>query len=138
MFVRLWPKKKAEVPANDLKQLAKAVNTKDDPLLQLKGLSVKRGVEGAIALSYAHGADLDWEKIGSPHGRTRSELKPFFEKAKKLMPAIVSTISPSVAAAASLMPTSSTPAVTTSVPPSTADAEGIAPSFATEQHAEVA
>jgi hypothetical protein len=138
MFVGLWPKKKAEVPANDLKQLAKAFDSKDDPLLQLKGLSMKRGVEGAIALSYAHGADLDWEKIGSPHGRTRSELKPFFEKAKKLTPAIVSIISPSIATAASLTLTSSTPAVATSVLPSTADTEGFSPSVAPEQHAEVA
>jgi hypothetical protein len=138
MFVGLWPKKKAEVPVNDLKNLAKAFDTNNDPLLQLKGLSVKRGVEGVIALSYVHGADLDWEKIGSPHGCTRSELKPFFEKAKKLMPAIVSIISPSAASAASLVPTSSTLAVATSVPPSTADAEGIAPSSATEQNAEVA
>jgi hypothetical protein len=138
MFVGLWPKKKAKVPVNDLNNLAKAFDTNDDPLLQLKGLSIKRGVEGAITLSYAHGADLDWEKIVYPHGRTRSELKPFFEKAKKLMPAIVLIISPSAAAAASLTPTSSTPTVATSVPPSTADTEGIAPSVATEQHAEVA
>jgi hypothetical protein len=37
MFVRLWPKKKAEVPVNDLKNLAKAFDTTSDPLLQLKG-----------------------------------------------------------------------------------------------------
>jgi hypothetical protein len=138
MFVGLWPKKKAEVPVNDLNNLAKAFDTNDDPLLQLKGLSVKRGVEGAIALSYAHGADLDWEKIGSPHGRTRSELKIFFEKVKKLTPANMSIISPSAAATASLTLTLSTPVVATSVPPSTAETEGIAPSVATEQHAEVA
>jgi hypothetical protein len=101
LFVGLWPKQKAEVPQNDLKKLAKAFDTTDDPILQLKGLSVKRGVEGAIALSYAHGADLDWEKIGSPHGRTRSELKAFFNKAKKFTPAIVSIISPPAASAAS-------------------------------------
>jgi hypothetical protein len=138
MFVGLWPKKKAEVPINDLKKLAKAFDTHDDPLLQIKGLSMKRGVEGAIALSYVHGADLDWEKISSPHGRTCSELKTYFEKAKKFMPAIVSIISPSAASAASLMPTLSTPAVATSAPPSTADAEGTTPSSTTEQNAEVA
>jgi hypothetical protein len=33
MFVGLWPKKKAEVPVNDLKNLAKAFDTNDDPLL---------------------------------------------------------------------------------------------------------
>jgi hypothetical protein len=87
MFVGLWPKKKAEVLKDDLKKLAKAFDTTEDPVLQLKGLSLKRGTEGAIALSYAHGADVDWEKVSSPHGRTRSELKAFFEKAKKLAPA---------------------------------------------------
>jgi hypothetical protein len=138
MFVGLWPKQKAEVPKNDLKKLTKTFDTTDDPILQLKGLSVKRGVEGAIALSYAHGADLDWEKISSPHGRTRSELKAFFEKAKKFTPAIVSIISPSAASAASLTPTSSTPATATSAPPSTADADATIPSSATEQNAEVA
>jgi hypothetical protein len=100
MFVGLWPKQEAEVPNNDLKKLAEAFDTTDYPVLQLKGLSLKRGAEGAIALSYAHGADFDWEKVSSPHGHTRSELKAFFEKAKKLAPAIVSIISPSAASAA--------------------------------------
>jgi hypothetical protein len=138
MFVGLWPKKKAEVPINDLKKLAKAFDTDDDPILQLKGLSVKRGVEGAIALSYAHGADFDWEKVSSPHGCTRSELKAFFKKAKKFTPAIVSIISPSAASAASLTPTSLTPTTAASAPPSTADADATIPSSATEQNAEVA
>jgi hypothetical protein len=86
MFVGLWPKQKAEVPNNDVKKLAEAFDTTDDPVLQLKGLSLKRGAEGAIALSCAHGADFDWEKVGSPHGRTSSELKAFFEKVKNLRP----------------------------------------------------
>jgi hypothetical protein len=138
MFVELWPKKRSEVPVSDLGQLAKAFDTQDDPLLQLKGLSVKRGVEGAIALSYAHGSDLDWEKIGSPHGRTQSELKPFFEKAKKLTPAIVSIISPSVASAASLAPTFTIPDTTASAPPPTAADDAAVPPTATEQDVEVA
>jgi hypothetical protein len=95
-------------------------------------------VESAIALSYTHGADLNWEKIGSPHGRTRSELKPFFEKAKKLTPAIVSIISPSAASAASLAPTSSTPATTASSPLAAVDADATIPSATVEQNAEVA
>jgi hypothetical protein len=138
MFVGLWPKQKAEVPSSDLKKLAKAFDTNDDPVLQLKGLSLKRGAEGAIALSYAHGTEFDWEKIGSPHGRTHSKLKAFFEKAKKFAPAIVSIISPSAASAASLTPTSSTPATADSAPPSTAGADVATPSFATKQNAEVA
>jgi hypothetical protein len=138
MFVGLWPKQKAEVPNNDLKKLAEAFDTTDDPVLQLNGLSLKRGAEGAIALSYVHGADFDWEKVSSPHGRTRSELKAFFEKAKKFAPAIVSIISPSAASAASFTPTSSTPATADSAPPSTAGADFAMPSSATEQNALVA
>jgi hypothetical protein len=33
MFVGLWPKKKAEVPKDDLKKLAKAFDTTEDPIL---------------------------------------------------------------------------------------------------------
>jgi hypothetical protein len=137
MFVGLWPKQKAEVSNNDLKKLGEAFDTTDDPILQLKGLSLKRGAEGAIALSYAHGADFDWEKLSSPHGRTRSELKAFFEKAKKFVPAIVSIISPSAASAASFTPTSSTPATADPAPPLTAGATFARPSSAAEQDAEV-
>jgi hypothetical protein len=138
IFVGLWPKQKAEVPNNDLKKLAQAFDTDDDPALQLKGLSLKRGAKGAIALSYAQGADFDSEKISSPHGRTRLELKAFFEKAKKFAPTIVSIISPSAASAVSVTPTSSTPATTDSAPPSTAGADFAMPSSATEQNADVA
>jgi hypothetical protein len=135
MFVALWPKKKAEVPKDDLKKLGKAFNTTDDPILQLKGLSLKRGAEGAITLSYAHGANVDWEKVRSPHGRTRSELKAFFEKAKKLAPALASIISPS---AASVTSTAPTPATEEPAPPSTVGDEFTMPSSTTEQDAEVA
>jgi hypothetical protein len=83
IFVGLWPNQKVEVPNNDVRKLAQAFDTTEDPILQMKGLSLKRGAEGAITFSYAHGTELDWEKIGSSHGRTRSELKAFFEKAKK-------------------------------------------------------
>jgi hypothetical protein len=138
MFSGLWPKQKADIPKDDVKKLAKAFDTTEDPILQLKGLSLKRGAEGAIALSYAHGGDFDWEKVSSPHGRTRSELKSFFEKAKKFVPAIVSIISPSAAAAASVAPPSSTPAMADAAPPSTPGAEFIIPSSAMEQNAKVA
>jgi hypothetical protein len=43
LFVGLWPKKKAEVPKDNLEKLAKAFDTTEDPTLQLKGLSLKRG-----------------------------------------------------------------------------------------------
>jgi hypothetical protein len=135
MFVELWLKKKVEAPKNDLTKLAKAFDTTEDPILQLKGLSLKRGAEGAIALSYAHGADFDWEKVSSPHGRTRAELKVFFEKVKKLAPTLASIISPSAASATSTAPP---PAAEEPAPPSTVGEEFTMPSAATEQNAEVA
>jgi hypothetical protein len=129
LFVRLWPKKKVEVLKDNLGKLAKAFDTTEDPTLQLKGLSLKRGGEGAIALSLAHGADFDWEKVSSPHGRTCDEMKAFFEKAKKLAPALVAIISPSAASAASTAPP---PAAVDPAPPSTAGEEFVMPSSATE------
>jgi hypothetical protein len=59
IFVGLWPKQREEVPDNDVKKLAKAFDTPDDPILLMKGLSLKRGAEGAIALSYAHGEEIN-------------------------------------------------------------------------------
>jgi hypothetical protein len=138
MLIGLWPKKKAEAPKDDLKKLAQAFDTTEDLILQMKGLSLKHGAEGAIAFSYAHGADFDWEKVSSPHGYTRTELKAFFEMAKKLAPALVSIISPSAAAAVSAVPPSLTPATADFAPSSTSGAEGAMPSTATEQNAEVA
>jgi hypothetical protein len=138
IFVGLWPKQKVEVPHNDVKKLAQAFDTTNDPLLQMKGLSLKRGAEGANAFSYAHGAEVDWEKVGYSHGRTRSELKAFFEKAKKFLPTIVAMISPSTASAASSMPASSTLATNESAPPPTAGAASVMPSSTMEHDAKVA
>jgi hypothetical protein len=135
LFVGLWPKRRAAVPKDNLVDLAKSFDTTEDPTLQLKGLSIKRGAEGAIALSCAHGTDFDWEKVGSPHGRSRDEMKAFFEKAKKLAPALVAIISPSASSAASAAPP---PAAEDPVPPSTSGEENVMPSSATEQNAEVA
>jgi hypothetical protein len=136
IFVELWPKRKAEVP--DLKKLAKAFDTPDDPILVMKGLSLKRGAEGAIAFSYAHGEEVNWEKVSSSHGRPRLELKAFFEKAKKYVPGIVSMISPSVASATGTMPISSTPAISGSVPPPDAGAASATPTSAVDREAKVA
>jgi hypothetical protein len=78
MFVGLWPKQKADVPKDDVKKLAKAFDTTEDPILQLKGLSLKRGAEGAIALSYAHGGDFD---LAIRTERKRKEIKKKLERA---------------------------------------------------------
>jgi hypothetical protein len=104
----------------------------------MKGLSLKRGAEGAIALSYAHGEEVNWEKVSSSHGRPRSELKAFFKKAKRFAPGIVAMISPLAASAASSMPISSTPATSGFVPPPNAGAASAMPTSATDHEAEVA
>jgi hypothetical protein len=86
IFIGLWPKKKADVPTANLKKLAAAFDTAEDPILLMKSRSVKRGAEGAIALAYAHGEEVDWEKVSSSRGRPLSELRGFFEKVKKYAP----------------------------------------------------
>jgi hypothetical protein len=121
----------------DLKKLAAAFDTTEDPTLLMKSRSVKRGAEGAIALAYAHGEEVDWEKVSSSHGQHLSELQGFFEKAKKYVPGIVSIITPSVASSTST-PASSTPATSASMPPPSAGATSPAPSSAAEPAAEVA
>jgi hypothetical protein len=136
IFVGLWPKKKADVP--DLKNLAKAFDTDDDLILTMKGLSLKRGAEGAIAFAYAHGEEVNWEKVSSSPGHPHLELKAFFKKAKKYAPGIVSMISPSTAFATGTTPISSTPATSGSVPPPDAGAASATPTSATDHEAKVA
>jgi hypothetical protein len=137
IFVGLWLKKKADVPTADLKKLAAAFDTVEDPILLMKSLSVKRGAEGAIALAYLHGEEVDWEKVSSSHGRPLSELLGFFEKVKKYAPGIVSIITPSVASSTSTL-ASSTPATSALMPPPSAGATSPAPSSAMEPATEVA
>jgi hypothetical protein len=138
IFVGLWPKQKADFPDNDVKKLAQAFDTTEDPILHMKGLSLKQGAEGAIALSYAHGEEIDWEKVSSSHGRSRSELKAFFEKAKRFAPGIVAMISPSAASVASSTPISLTPTMSGSMRPPNVGAASATPSSAADREAEVA
>jgi hypothetical protein len=109
IFVGLWPKKRADMPANDLKKLAATFDTIEDPVLAMKSRLVKRGVEGAIALALSHGEEVNWEKVSSSRARPLSELLGFFEKAKKYAPGIISIITPSAASVTST-PIPSTPA----------------------------
>jgi hypothetical protein len=39
MFVRLWPKKRVEMLADNIKKLAEAFNTVEDPILMMKSRS---------------------------------------------------------------------------------------------------
>jgi hypothetical protein len=49
-FIVLWPKKKEEMPVDNLRKLLESFDTLEDPVLAMKCRSVKQGVEGAIAL----------------------------------------------------------------------------------------
>jgi hypothetical protein len=101
MYVRLWPKKRAEMLTDDLKKLAEAFDTVEDPVLTMKSRSVKRGVEGEIVLAQSHGEEVNWEKVSSSGACPLLELLGFFEKAKKYAPGIVSIITPLVASSTS-------------------------------------
>jgi hypothetical protein len=138
IFVGLWPKQKADVPAADLKKLAKVFDNPEDPILLMKSRSMKRGAEGAIALTYAHGEEVNWEKVSSSRGRPLSKLRGFFEMAKKYAPCIMSIISPSAASSTSATPVSSTPATSGPMPPPSAGATSSAPASAAYPEAEVA
>jgi hypothetical protein len=135
IFISLWPKQRAGAENADLKKLVKAFDTLEDPILMMKGRSMKRGADGAIALAYAHGEEVDWEKVSSFRGWPLSELRGFFERAKKYAPGIVSIILPSAAFLTSA-PASSTPSSGATMPPLGAAATSVSP--ATEHDAEVA
>jgi hypothetical protein len=53
------------MPGDNLKKLIETFDTIEDPVLALKRTSVKRGVEGAIALAQSYGEEVNWAKIGS-------------------------------------------------------------------------
>jgi hypothetical protein len=63
MFIGLFPKKKDELPVGNLRKLVEAFDTVEDSVLVMKLSSVKRGVEGMIALDQSHGEEVDWEKL---------------------------------------------------------------------------
>jgi hypothetical protein len=97
-------------------------------------LAIKR----AIAFAYAHGEEVNWEKVSSSLGRPCLELKAFFEKAKKYAPGIISMISPSAASATGTTLISLTLAISGLVPPLDAGTASATPTSATDREAEVA
>jgi hypothetical protein len=114
MFVGLFPRKRDELPTGNFMKLVEAFDTIEDPVLAMKLTSVKRGVEGTIALAQSHSEEVDWEKVGSSYACPPTEMKEFFKKAKEYAPKLVSLILP--------MPTPSTPAPRTSAPSSSTPA----------------
>jgi hypothetical protein len=67
-----------------LKNLAKAFDTDDDPILTMKGLSLKRGAEGAIVFAYAHGEEVNWEKVSSSPRPSSFGAEGLFREGKKV------------------------------------------------------
>jgi hypothetical protein len=59
LYAGLFPKKKEEMPMDNLRKLVEAFDTLEDPTLRLKLSSVRRGVEATIALALSHGKDVD-------------------------------------------------------------------------------
>jgi hypothetical protein len=55
------------MPVGNLRNLVDAFDTLEDPVLQLKLFSVKRGVEGTITLTQSHSESVDWEKVSSTY-----------------------------------------------------------------------
>jgi hypothetical protein len=114
MFVGLFPKKRDEMPAENLRKLVAAFDTIEDPVLAMKLTSVKRGVEGTIALAQSHGEKVEWEKVGSSYACPLAEMKEFFKKAKGYAPKHVSLIllaqTPSNTVPGTSAPSSSMPA----------------------------
>jgi hypothetical protein len=94
LFVELFPKKKKEMPVGNIRKLVEAFDTKEDHVLQLKLSSVRRGVEGTIALTQSYCENVDWEKVSFAHARCPEKMKEFFSEAKKYAPNLVSLILP--------------------------------------------
>jgi hypothetical protein len=68
MFVWLFPRKKDELPAGNLRKLVESFDTIEDHFLAMLTW-VQRGVEGTIALAQSHGEEVDLEKVGSSYAQ---------------------------------------------------------------------
>jgi hypothetical protein len=90
----MFLKKKKDMPTGNLRKLVQDFDTLEDPTLQLKLSSVRRGAKGTVAMALSHGEVVDWEKVSLSHARRPEEMKEFFSKAKKYAPNLVSLILP--------------------------------------------
>jgi hypothetical protein len=117
LFFELFPKKKKnDLPAKNLRKLVVAFDTLQDPTLQFKRSSVKRGSKAMIALSMSHGEEVDWSKVSSSLALGPAEMKGFFGEAKKysqkLVKLILPELTPSIDAPFSCAPLVKDPAPT--------------------------
>jgi hypothetical protein len=86
LICRVVPEEEEDMPARNLRKLVEAFDTLEDPVLQLKLSSERKGVKGTIALTLSHGEDVDWEKVRSSHTRRPEKMKEFFSDAKSMRP----------------------------------------------------
>jgi hypothetical protein len=76
-----FPKKKNDMPVGNLRKLVETFDTLEDPTLQLKRSSMKRGAEATMALTLSHGEEVDWSKVSSSHALGPAEMKEYFAEA---------------------------------------------------------
>jgi hypothetical protein len=86
MFVEFWPKKKDEMPSDNLWKLVRAFDTIEDHVRAMKRISVKQGVEGAIALAQSHGKEVNWEKVGASYAIPLVEMMDFLRRRRSTRP----------------------------------------------------
>jgi hypothetical protein len=84
----LFPKKKNEIPIDNLRRLVESFDTIEDPVRAMKLISIKRGVKGVIALAQAHGEVVDWDKVGSSHACPLLEMLEFFKRRSSMCPTL--------------------------------------------------
>jgi hypothetical protein len=109
--VGLLPHSLYGLKKSNLRNLVEAFDTLADPVLQLKLSSVRRGVEGTIALTQSQGENVDLEKVSFAYARCPEEMKEFSPEAKKYAPNLVSLIPPTPMPSTTA-PSSSAPAPT--------------------------
>jgi hypothetical protein len=91
--------------------LVEAFDTVEDPTLQFKRSSMKRGAEAMIALSMSHGKEIGWVKVSSSLTLGLVEMKKFFAEVKKYSQKLIALILPETT------PSTATPSP--SIPPAT-------------------
>jgi hypothetical protein len=94
LYVELFPKNKKDMPTGNLRKVVGEFDTLEDPTLQLKRSSVRRGAEATVALALPHGEEVDRDKVSSSHAQGPEEMKEFFIEVRKYSANLVLLILP--------------------------------------------
>jgi hypothetical protein len=94
LFFELFPKKKDDFPIGYLRKFVESFDTIEDPTLQFKRSSVKRGAEAMIAFSMSHVEEINWMKVSLSLALGLVEMKSFFAEAKKYSAKLIELILP--------------------------------------------